>query len=114
MILGGQYIENWTTDCTHLTVEEVTLTVKVLHALIDEKPIVKPAYWSKFAENVRNNLPPPTIENYNKPPIAEALLNKIELKNDPQRKILFNGKLFLFPKEKNKKQMEEIIQKAGK
>ncbi|KAG5898744.1 hypothetical protein JTB14_020938 [Gonioctena quinquepunctata] len=113
ILLGGTFTENWTSDCTHLTVEEITLTVKVLHALIDEKPIVVPTYWAKFAENAAKSLPPPNINEYNDPPMAEALLNKIELKNCSSRKGLFKGKTFMFLKEKSKKQMEDVIRKAG-
>ncbi|KAJ8979018.1 hypothetical protein NQ317_003121 [Molorchus minor] len=94
--IGGQYIENWTPECTHLTVEEITLTVKILHAIVDEKPIVKPAFWTKYAENVAVNLPPPNIDKYNRPPIAEALLNNIEFKSNLSRKQLFKNKLFVF------------------
>ncbi|KAJ8954433.1 hypothetical protein NQ318_011109 [Aromia moschata] len=110
--IGGRYVENWNAECTHLTIEEITLTVKVLHAIIDEKPIVKPAYWSKFAENVNKMKPPPDINEYNKPPIAEALLNNVEFSTDPRRRSLFKGKLFVFSKEKTKKQMEDVIRKA--
>ncbi|XP_074025637.1 nbs [Leptinotarsa decemlineata] len=112
-LLGGLYTDNWTSECTHLTVEEITLTVKVLHALIDQKPIVIPAYWSKYVENINKRLPPPNIEEYQNPPMAEALLNKVELKSNITRKELFKGKTFMFLKEKSKMQMEDIIKKVG-
>ncbi|CAH1176118.1 unnamed protein product [Phaedon cochleariae] len=112
-VLGARFIDQWTADCTHLTVEEITLTVKVLQALIYKKPIVLPSYWTKFAECVSRNSPPPDIENYNNPPMAEALLNKVEIKANLQRNGLFEGKMFIFSKEITKKQMEDVIKKLG-
>ncbi|XP_018580244.1 nibrin [Anoplophora glabripennis] len=112
-IIKGKYIDQWTSDCTHLTMEEISLTIKFLHALIDEKLVVKPSYWSKFAERVQKQLPPPNINLYNKPPVAEVLLSKVDLSPNSTRKELFKGKLFVFPKEKDKKRLEDIIKKAG-
>lgn len=111
--IRGTYVDQWTPECTHLTLKEITLTIKFLHALIEEKPIVTPTYWTKFAERVQKKLPPPDIEQYNKVPVAEVLLNKIDLSPNPKRKVLFTGKLFVFPKEKDKKKLEDLIKKAG-
>lgn len=70
-------------------------------------------YWSKFAERVQKKLSPPNINLYNKPPVAEVLLSKVDLSPNPKRKELFKGKLFVFLKEKDKKQLEDVIKKAG-
>lgn len=110
--LNGKMINNWTNQCTHLTAEQITLTLKVLHALVDNKPIVTSKYWEKFAENVKNGLPPPDVDQF-KPPLVEALLNKVPLDENQQRKCLFQNKVFIFTDKASKEQMGEIIQKAG-
>lgn len=112
-IIGGTYVDNWGPKCTHLTVKEMSVTVKVLHALIDEKPIVISDYWTQFSENVIKNLPPPDIEKFNNPPVGEPTLKNIDFKKNVSRKCLFKDKLFIFPLEKNKVLLEETIKKAG-
>lgn len=112
-IIGGNYVDNWGPNCTHLTVKEMSVTVKVLHALLDEKPIVVSDYWTQFSENVLKNLPPPDIEKFNSPPVSEPLLKNVNFKKKVSRKSLFKDKLFIFPLEKNKVLLEETINKAG-
>lgn len=110
--LGGEYSETWHDGCSHLTVHEVTLTIKILQALIDKKPIVKPSYWSDFLQNAKSNRGIPDVRNY-MPPMAEALLNKIELQQDLDRSHLFSGKMFIFSKEQLRKSLEDVIRKTG-
>lgn len=92
----------------------MNLTVKVLHALLDQKYIVTPEFWTKLVENISKNLPPPEEKNYRNPVVSEPLLNSVNLSINPVRNTLFRGKTFIFLKEKNKIQMEAIIRKAGK
>lgn len=112
-VLGGSYVESWTVECTHLTVQNITVTGKLLLALLDNKPIVTQNYWTAFAENISKHLPPPDINKYNNPPIAEPLLKNIDFKS-MSRRGLFQGKIFIFASEHSMKDMEEIIKKAGK
>ncbi|XP_057665360.1 nibrin [Diorhabda carinulata] len=111
--IQGRYLDNWTSECTHLTLQKISLTVKVLHALLEDKPIVVPAFWAKFVENVSKSIAPPKITDYNNPPLAEALLNRVEFKKAAPRKNLFMGKHFLFYLEKEEKQVKDLIRKAG-
>ncbi|XP_050509460.1 nibrin [Diabrotica virgifera virgifera] len=111
--IQGKYVDTWNEECTHLTVEKISLTLKVLNALLEDKPTVEPGFWKKFAENVSNSLRPPDISAYNDPPLAQGLLNKVEFKNGIDRKNLFKDKIFLFTLEQEKKQVEELISKAG-
>ncbi|XP_072378884.1 uncharacterized protein [Diabrotica undecimpunctata] len=111
--IQGKYVDNWNAECTHLTVEKISLTIKVLHALLEDKPTVEPGFWKEFAENVSKNLRPPDISAYNDPPLVEGLLNKVEFKNGIDRKNLFKDKIFLFTLEQERKQVEELISKAG-
>lgn len=111
----GKYVEKWSDKCTHLTVEKLTLTVKVLQALVGGKPIVTPNYWSDYAESVEKKVSLPDINKYNRPPVFEHLLRSdFEYKVDPRRKTLFENKLFVFLKSSTKKQMEDVIKSCGK
>ncbi|CAG9771788.1 unnamed protein product [Ceutorhynchus assimilis] len=107
-------MEKWDDSCTHLTVEKLTLTIKVLQALIDEKPIVTLDYWAACEESLAQKLPMPNIEEYNKPPVAEQLLKSdFQYRFNSQRRSLFKDKMFVFQTANCKKQMEEVIEKCG-
>lgn len=111
-ILGGECVNNWSPQCTHLTVKEVVLTVKVLHALLDDKPIIMMKFWDKFLECVKKKIPPPDASEF-KPPVAEKMIDHNALCFNPERKQLFKGKVFVFPDSKIQGKMKDIIEKAG-
>nr|CAH7758684.1 unnamed protein product [Callosobruchus chinensis] len=111
--IHGSYVEDWSQDCTHLTVKEIALTVKVLYALIDDKPIIVPEYWTKLKRHVTLGEECPKIEDYDKPPVNEALLSRVEWKRDINRTNLFKNKLFIFLTEIGKKTMEGVISRLG-
>lgn len=58
------------------------------------------------------NEPLPDPQNF-KPPITESLINGIDLSVNDARKILFKNKIFVFPTEKLKLQMNDLIEKTG-
>ncbi|CAH1953575.1 unnamed protein product [Acanthoscelides obtectus] len=109
----GSYVEDWSHDCTHLTVKEIALTVKVLYALIDDKPIVLPQYWTKLKDHVRSGEEFPKVENYNNPPVSGTLLSRVEWKRGINRRNMFKNKLFIFLTENNKQIMEGVIARLG-
>ncbi|RZC34047.1 nibrin, partial [Asbolus verrucosus] len=111
-LLGGTLLSTWDSTCTYLTIQEIILTMKVLLALIDDRPIVKLEYWDKLVENVKAKLPPPNIEDF-RPPIAETLVDPSSLVVKPERKVLFAGKIFVFPTSKIKSKMDELVDKTG-
>lgn len=110
--LDVTYVDNWGPECTHLTVNKMAVTSKVLHAILDAKPITLTDYWTHFLENVLINRAPPNIEDFCNPPSEEPLLNNINFTNT-FRKSLFANKIFVFPTDKSKSDMEVIIRKAG-
>ncbi|VEN57567.1 unnamed protein product [Callosobruchus maculatus] len=111
--IHGSYVEEWSQDCTHLTVKEIALTVKVLYALIDDKPIIMPQYWTALKKHVTLGEDAPKIEDYNKPPVNETLLSRVEWKREINRTNLFKNKLFIFLTENSKKTMEGVISRLG-
>ncbi|XP_018333857.1 nibrin [Agrilus planipennis] len=111
--LNGCCVSNWTPECTHLTVNELKLTVKMLCCLIEGKPIVTVKFWEDFAKNVKENHSPPDPNNY-KPPCTEIMLNKnLPLDFKEERKHLFRNKVFVFMTEADKETVELVIKYAG-
>lgn len=109
----GEFTSKWSPSCTHLTVKELIVSVKVLCAITYGQPIVLIQYWQDLLKCIKKNIKLPDVENY-LPPISESLLNKdVSLKYKPERKTLFEGKIFVFPDENLKKQMASIVKIAG-
>lgn len=110
---GGTLLDNWSSECTHLTAKEIMLTVKVLLALMDEKPIVTLEYWDKFSTSIQNGGSLPNPKDY-KPPLAETFLStNVTFKPDKRRQFLFQNKIFVFPTKKLLSRMEDLIKRAG-
>ncbi|EFA04568.2 nibrin [Tribolium castaneum] len=110
--IGGTFLNEWGPTCTHLTAPVIVLTIKMLHALIDDKPIVNLKFWDEYILKIKNNEPLPEPQNF-KPPVTETLINGTELKPNPERKVLFKNKIFVFPTEKLRLRMAYLIEKTG-
>ncbi|XP_037951572.1 nibrin-like [Teleopsis dalmanni] len=111
---GGKLVDKWDTKCTHLTMKEFRLTVKALHALVEQRPIVTLDYWRNFvdaARRGRSTLPQP---NEYKPINSNDLMgHNLDCTITPARKTVFSGMTFVFM---NANQLEiygPIIIKAG-
>ncbi|KAH1024691.1 hypothetical protein HUJ05_004142 [Dendroctonus ponderosae] len=114
-VCNSKYMDKWSSVCTHLVVEKLTLTVKVLHALVQGKPIVTLDYWADYAKAIKNSRPAPDLSKYRKPPVAEHLFSSdFECTYDERRKSLFENKMFVFLKASTKKQLEDVIKSCGK
>lgn len=112
--LHGTYSTEWSSNCTHLTISIVKLTLKVLCALTLGQPIVNIKYWSDYVKAIKNDEKPPDPSNY-LPTITESLLSrKVPLVYDQRRKSLFVNKLFIFLTESTMKNTEDAIIAAGK
>jgi len=110
--LGGVLLPSWTKECSHLTMNNVTVTVKLLHALLDKKPIVNVAFWrafSKVAHRVHVTEDWPNPDDF--PPSLPSDMPSI--KWDPNRIKLFTGKTFVFCNRKHIDTYGPIVQKAG-
>ncbi|KAH8415695.1 hypothetical protein KR222_009588, partial [Zaprionus bogoriensis] len=110
--LGGSLTSTWTHDCSHLTMEIVTVTVKLLHALLENKPIVSIAYWralSKLAQRIHVTEDWPNPEDF--PPTHPADMPSI--KWHPERTKLFAGKTFVFCSSKHTELYGPVVEKAG-
>ncbi|XP_066247418.1 nibrin [Euwallacea similis] len=109
----GKYVDKWSNKCTHLVVEKLILTIKVLQALVDEKHIVSQDYFYDYAKSISEKGRIPDINEYNKPPVGEQLLRGFQNKFDTRRRTLFQHKVFVFLDPDSKKQIEELIKSCG-
>ncbi|KAH8369777.1 hypothetical protein KR093_000953, partial [Drosophila rubida] len=110
--LGAALLPTWTKDCSHLTMDNVSVTVKLLHALLDNKPIVTVAFWSALAKFVRRvhvseNWPNP--EDF--PPSQSEDMPSI--KWNPVRTKLFAHKTVVFCNRKHFELYAPVVIKAG-
>ncbi|XP_034483683.1 nibrin [Drosophila innubila] len=110
--LGGALLPTWTKECSHLTMDSVAVTVKLLHALLDNKPIVNVSFWREFSKaahrvHIFEDWPKP--EDF--PPAASQDMPSI--KWDPDRTRLFARKTFVFCNRKHFDVYGPVVQKAG-
>lgn len=109
-VIGGKISEQWSPNCTHLTMGEPSITLKLLHALINQKWVVTLSYWKellKAIKNVKTKLPQP--ESY-RPDFGDEL---IDFSSNIKRKTLFKGTTFVFLNRKHFDMYSPIIKLAG-
>ncbi|XP_023169913.2 nibrin [Drosophila hydei] len=110
--LNGVILPSWTDECSHLTMDTVTITVKLLHALLENKPIVRMDFWRQLLKlatriHIPDNFPKP--EDFT--PVQPADLPSIKWR--PERTKLFAGKTFVFMNRKHLDMYGPIVLKAG-
>ncbi|CAK1547150.1 unnamed protein product [Leptosia nina] len=95
--LGGILKNEWDDTCYYLTMPAITLTIKVVLALVQGSHIVSTDYWKKCLDAISNNEPLPSPKDYT-PQIIETTLNKeiVSFHPNSQRQELFTGKTFIF------------------
>nr|XP_017008091.2 nibrin [Drosophila takahashii] len=106
--MGGTVSPNWTDNCSHLTMNEASVTVKLLHAMLENKPIVTFGYWRKLLQaaqsiHVKEGWPQP--EDYQP--------TNMDVTWRPERTRLFAGKTFVFMNRKHFEMYGSVVQKAG-
>uniref|UniRef100_H3DLW9 Nibrin n=1 Tax=Tetraodon nigroviridis TaxID=99883 RepID=H3DLW9_TETNG len=112
--LGGELVNSWSLECTHLVMTSVKVTVKTISALLCCVPIVKPEFFSELSRCVQQKLPPPKAERFI-PEIDEPSLLKEEINIGviPGRKTIFTGKTFLFLSAKQLKRLSAAVGFGG-
>ncbi|TRY71064.1 hypothetical protein TCAL_16410 [Tigriopus californicus] len=93
----AKFVTNWHRDVTHLVMNEVILTLKVVQALAKGTPIVTPLFFKDLKQCSISQQILPDVANY-VPKLVEKTLNpaNISCKVDPNRKTLFQGREFVF------------------
>lgn len=114
-IVDGHLQSAWTTNCTHLVMTNVTVTMKVLQSLAHGIPIVSPDYFNAYvscAAEQKSELPnvndfiPVITEPYI---IKEPRMMEVHL----ERQRLFQNKTFVFMVKRHMEKFEPIIKLAA-
>lgn len=95
---------------THLTIDVLSVTVKVLHAIMEKIPIVSTKFWLQFYDSLKNCQICPEIKDF-KPRIDNELLRTIDY--DTDRKKIFAGKIFIFINKAQKENYAKLIEMGG-
>ncbi|CAM9574082.1 unnamed protein product [Lampetra planeri] len=114
LVLGGHFVSQWTSDCTHLVMTSIKVTVKTICALITSIPIVQPAFFSTLVTAIRSRSPQPSHSSF-WPLADEPGINPgdLDLTPRPERRLLFQGKTFQFLHAKQHKRLAVPIALAG-
>ncbi|XP_074843070.1 nibrin isoform X2 [Carettochelys insculpta] len=112
--LGGLVVNDWSEECTHLVMKSVKVTVKTICALICNRPIIKPEYFEECIGAIRSKQQLPKLESFY-PPVDEPSIGteKLDLSERHERKMIFEGKTFLFLSAKQHKKLSSAIILGG-
>lgn len=111
---GGILKSEWDDSCMYLTMPALTLTIKVVLALVQGSLIVTTEFWNKCLEAVNNNTLMPKPSNFT-PQIVESTLNKdiVSFLPNNSRKILFAGKKIVFFSRKQFEMYKVVLMKSA-
>ncbi|XP_060841916.1 uncharacterized protein LOC132922421 [Rhopalosiphum padi] len=114
--IGGQVSRDWSGKCSHLCMNTITVTEKVLLCLVSAKSIVLLKY---FIDLYKALLPDslselPFCVDY-KPKLVESLLNPNSLSLDVnnKRKNIFSGKTFICSTVNQLNRISKLVKLAG-
>lgn len=112
--IGGTLKNEWDETCAFLTMPAITLTIKVVLALVQNSYIVTLDYWKKCVEAINNNLLLPNANNFT-PQILESTLNKENVSFIPQKErcTLFAGKKVIFFSRRQLEMYKIILSKSS-
>ncbi|XP_064611382.1 nibrin-like [Liolophura sinensis] len=112
--LGGHVVKDWQRDCSMLVMTSLSVTVKVVSAMVSLKPIVTVDYLITLEKSLEENtdLPDPTEFT---PILNDPHLNTDEVcfKPNPARRKLFEGKSFIFLSNTQFTKLRLTVEMAG-
>ncbi|XP_065087231.1 nibrin isoform X2 [Ochlerotatus camptorhynchus] len=114
-VLGGKVRDAFQDECTrYLIMKTITTTPKLLMCLIAQVPVVKPEYFDECVKAVERGRMLPNADDFI-PEFTEAYVRSegMTFGRVPSRKMLFQGKTFVFIKPKHMSQYEGIVKLAG-
>lgn len=114
-LLDGTLQNEWSTECTHLVMPNVTVTIKVLQSLAYGIPIVVPHFWDAYIDCVRQSSQElPKVDQFI-PEISEPYIIKESgmMAVHLDRARLFHGKTFVFIVKHHMERFEPIIKLAA-
>uniref|UniRef100_W5MW35 Nibrin n=1 Tax=Lepisosteus oculatus TaxID=7918 RepID=W5MW35_LEPOC len=113
-LLGGRVVHSWSQECTHLVMPSVKVTIKTICALLCCRPIVTPEYFRELRKAVQLRQQPPEPAGFY-PPIEEPSISpeELDLSARPNRKTLFQDKIFVFLNVKQHKRLGSAVAFGG-
>jgi len=115
---GTKVRPQWTENTTHLAMNTISLSVKVVNCLAKGVPIVTPEYFRDYICSLKSKQQLPQVSAYTPPVSQSDSENQLRGPNisfgiNKERKHLFEGKIFVFLSLKQLKDNETPISLAG-
>ncbi|XP_076437770.1 uncharacterized protein LOC143276963 [Babylonia areolata] len=112
--LGGHVSSDWQKDCRFLIMKSITVTIKVVCALVSQKPIVTVDYLRDLVQFYKGQkVEKPQPENY-LPPVTERLVEPgVSFHVNAKRSTVFLGMSFYFLSEKQFQKMNMAVEEGG-
>lgn len=113
-ILDGRLFPHWNDACTHLVMDSITTTMKLLMALVNCVPVVTPQFFEQTLAAIQAKQPVLPKESAFIPSIEEEyiLQEKSMYECNPNRLQLFEGKTFVFLNVAHQQQYQAVINAA--
>lgn len=112
--LGGEWKKEWDDTCSYLTMPAITLTIKIILALIKGAHLVTTDYWEKCCKAIQNKttLPDPKLFL---PNVLESTLNSetVSFLPNNKRRDMFKDKTFVFFTRKQYDLYKQVIVNAS-
>ncbi|XP_046365515.2 nibrin-like [Haliotis rufescens] len=111
---GGHVVSEWTKNCSLLVMNSISVTIKVICAMITQKSIVLPSYLENLLEHLKGEVEKPDPEVY-LPTVSETQVNpeEVSFKPNPNRASVFEGMKFIFLSQRQFKKMNLAVELAG-
>ncbi|XP_067651141.1 nibrin-like [Haliotis asinina] len=111
---GGHVVSEWTKNCSLLVMNSISVTIKVICAMITQKSIVLPSYLEKLQDHLKGEGEKPDPDTY-LPTVSETQVNpeEVSFKPNPNRASVFKGMKFIFLSQRQFKKMNLAVELAG-
>ncbi|CAB3253464.1 unnamed protein product [Arctia plantaginis] len=112
--LGVLLKNEWDDSCYYLTMPVITLTIKVVLALVQGSHIVTTDFWENLLESVNKFSAIPDPQKFI-PAVMESTLNKevVSFSPDVQRKSIFKDKKFIFFSRRQYDMYKPVLCRSG-
>lgn len=112
--LGGSFRNDWDETCSHLTMPAITLTIKVVMALVQGAHIVTVDFWKSCCDAIKACAKLPDPKDY-LPQVVESTLNKEIVSFHPklQRRQVFADKKVIFLSKRQLEMYKNVIEMAS-
>lgn len=112
--LGVVLKNDWDDSCNYLTMPVITLTIKVVLALVQGSHIVTTDFWTNLLKSITNFSALPDPHNFI-PAVMESTLNKevVSFAPDIHRRSIFKDKKFIFFSRRQYEMYKPVLSRSG-